>query len=193
MSGSAKEITKRNWHHNWKGLFDFLSDIDNSNNFQSLYTAKSFLNWKVVLNNRQMSVLNAYSDIICLQTYSNKHQFISHLLDSIWAKRCKVEKKPPTVWRFISFNLISLGSIRNLKNSEQVYYSFITIYHLETFLTHEIESEAFLAANRNKIRKFWSTVKVERFLPKIDFDLRTIWCKNLFRFCKYCKLMNSVQ
>ena len=99
-------------------------------------------------------MFNAYSGIIHLLTHSNNHQLISQLLDSIWAKRCKVEKKPPTVWRFISFNLISLGSIRNLKNSEQVYYSFITIYHLETFLTYEIESEAFLAANRNKIRKF---------------------------------------
>ena len=85
-----------------------VTEICNSNNFQSLYTAKSFLNWKVVLNSRHMPVLNAYSDIIHLQTHSNKHQFISQILDSIQATRCKVENKPPTFWLISSFNLISL-------------------------------------------------------------------------------------
>ena len=52
--------------------FKLVSEIDDSNNFWSLFTAKSFLNRKVVLNSRQLSMLNAYSSIFCLQTDSNE-------------------------------------------------------------------------------------------------------------------------
>ena len=42
------------WFFHYTFSYKVVSEIDSSNNFQSLYTAKSFLNWKVVLNNRQM-------------------------------------------------------------------------------------------------------------------------------------------
>ena len=57
------------WFFHYAFLHKVVSEIDNSNNFQILYTAKSFLNWKVVLNSRQVSVLNVYSGLIHLQTH----------------------------------------------------------------------------------------------------------------------------
>ena len=102
------------WFFHYTFSYKVVSEIDSSNNFQSLYTAKSFLNWKVVLNNRQPSA-NTLNWTVILQ-----------LIDSIQATRCKVINISPTVsnavslyWVFLpnltmsTFSKISIFSWRN--------------------------------------------------------------------------------
>ena len=69
----------------------------------------------VVMCSRQLSVLKAFSGIICQQTHTTKIQLIRQFLDSIQPTFGKVKNKPLTVWLVISFYVISLAS--SLKSS----------------------------------------------------------------------------
>ena len=57
----------------------------------------------------KMSVLKAYSGIICLQTDSNKHQCISKLLDSKQAARSKIKISLQQIGLPFFFKSNSLG------------------------------------------------------------------------------------
>ena len=91
---NLKEMTSEQRGLNWFFWYTFslyvISELNNSNNFHSLYTANFFLNWRVVLRSRLLYFLKAYSSIICLQTHLTIKQFISHLLDLIQATRSKI-------------------------------------------------------------------------------------------------------
>ena len=82
------------WFFRYTFSHKVLSEIDHSNSF--LYTIKSFLNCKGILNSTNVCGKCIQRHYPSANTF-NKHQFIGMLLDSVQSTRCKVENKPPTV------------------------------------------------------------------------------------------------
>lgn len=99
------------WFFHYTFSHKVISAIDNSNNFQCLNTAKSFLNWSTQMPFTQRHYPSANID-----------KFISQSLDSIQATRCKVINKHPIVsnvvslyWVFLTYVNDNLICIKSLK------------------------------------------------------------------------------